>query len=109
MTNGKLRCEDIPDRPILQFLSERNIWGTWFSTAFSNSVRHAMPPGTPDKLVLAKMRQLIRRGVVDGCDCGCRGDFEITDKGRRELRADWAQNPGQSGLQQPDTADKPLT
>jgi hypothetical protein len=29
----------------------------------------------PDKLVLAKARKLIRRGVIDGCVCGCRGDF----------------------------------
>ena len=20
--------------------------------------------------------------LIDGCDCGCRGDFEITEKGR---------------------------
>jgi hypothetical protein len=29
----------------------------------------------PDKLVLAKARKLVRRGVIDGCVCGCRGDF----------------------------------
>lgn len=31
------------------------------------------------------MASLIRRGLVDGCGCGCRGDFMITDKGRFTL------------------------
>lgn len=32
-------------------------------------------PNMPPKVVLAKARKLIRRGLLDGCDCGCRGDF----------------------------------
>jgi hypothetical protein len=32
-------------------------------------------PDFPDKLILAKARKLVRRGVVEGCCCGCRGDF----------------------------------
>lgn len=31
----------------------------------------------PEKVVLAKARRLINRRVIDGCACGCRGDFEI--------------------------------
>ncbi|HEY5986879.1 MAG TPA: hypothetical protein VIV12_10955 [Streptosporangiaceae bacterium] len=33
--------------------------------------------GMPEKVVLAKARQLIRRGALAGCACGCRGDFEV--------------------------------
>lgn len=33
--------------------------------------------GAPTKIVLAKARSLIRRGLMDGCACGCRGDFEV--------------------------------
>jgi hypothetical protein len=33
-------------------------------------------PNMPEKVVLAKAKRLIRRGLVDGCACGCRGDFE---------------------------------
>lgn len=40
-----------------------------------------------DKLVRGKMRRLISRGLVDGCCCGCRGDFTLTDKGREYLAA----------------------
>jgi hypothetical protein len=32
-------------------------------------------PDMPWKVVLAKAKSLIRRGLVDGCACGCRGDF----------------------------------
>ena len=33
-------------------------------------------PTMPEGVVLAKARKLILRGLVDGCACGCRGDFE---------------------------------
>jgi hypothetical protein len=34
----------------------------------------------PEKIVRAKAKSLIKRGVITGCACGCRGDFE-----RKEL------------------------
>jgi hypothetical protein len=77
------QCKDIPDRPILELLARSpGEWHNWFEWPGNTlTVRLAMPPRTPDKLALAKMRQLLRRGLVDGCGCGCRGDFEITNKG----------------------------
>ncbi len=33
------------------------------------------------KLQRAKMTMLMNRGLIGGCDCGCRGDYEITNKG----------------------------
>jgi hypothetical protein len=86
-----MQCKDIPEQPILEFLAgPYDGWlapgkGTWFGNEYPNSVTHAMPEGTPSKLALAKMRTMIRRGFVSGCACGCRGDFEITDKGRELL------------------------
>jgi hypothetical protein len=82
-----MQCKDIPETPILAFLADhRGEWCHWFDPdRFDRSVRRAMPPGTPEKLALAKMRGLIRRGLVEGCDCGCRGDFEITEKGMDRL------------------------
>ncbi|UWP85827.1 hypothetical protein [Dactylosporangium fulvum] len=39
-------------------------------------VASACDPGLfPPNLMLAKIRQLVRRGVLDGCACGCRGDL----------------------------------
>jgi hypothetical protein len=39
----------------------------------------------PPKVLLAKLRRLVARGLLDGCACGCRGDFEITDRGKEIL------------------------
>lgn len=86
MTTKAMQCKDIPDAPILSFLvSLDGQWANWFGDEYDNSVTHAMPKNTPSKLVLAKMAQLMKRGLVDGCDCGCRGDFEITEKGKSIL------------------------
>lgn len=34
----------------------------------------------PEKVLLAKLRTMVRRGVLEGCTCGCRGDFHILAK-----------------------------
>ncbi len=82
-----MKCKDIPDRPILEFLARNpERWHNWLE-GFENSVLNAMPAGIDGKLALAKMRMMIRREVVDGCPCGCRGDFVITAKGLAELEA----------------------
>lgn len=79
-----LQCKDIPDRPILEMLAKNPTqWHNWCWTEWN--VRDAMPPAIPPKLAIAKMRMMIRRGVVDGCPCGCRGDFVITEKGLFEI------------------------
>jgi hypothetical protein len=79
MTNI-VQCKDIPDEPILQFLlkAKGNLCSWYF-------VRNAMPENkaiffAPKKLILAKMSQLIKKGLINGCTCGCGGDFEITPK-----------------------------
>jgi hypothetical protein len=37
----------------------------------------------PEKIVRAKAKRLVRRGLIDGCACGCRGDFLIKADGGR--------------------------
>lgn len=88
----KMQCKDLPDLPILEFLSATTGFGaTWFDlrddagNLTERSVLNAMPNGTPATLARAKMTMLIRRGLVDGCSCGCRGDYEITDAGKQYL------------------------
>lgn len=111
MKNGRMQAKDVPDLPVLQFIHEVRTNGvifharepggygdgerwrhvTWFAYGVdddfipANSVRNAMPVGTPGKVVLAKMKRLIDRGLVDGCPCGCRGDYELTDAGRAAI------------------------
>lgn len=45
----------------------------------------AMHLGLDDKLIRSKAAALIVRGLLDGCPCGCRGDFELTTKGTAYL------------------------
>lgn len=78
------KCSDVPDWPILKFLYDRmtegKIWCCWYS-GFENSIDQAMPDSTPEKVIIKKMKRLIDRGLVSGCGCGCRGDYEITKQG----------------------------
>lgn len=60
--------------------NERRAYGC--DTENMPTVLRAMPNNVPLKLAHAKMNMLIRRGLVDGCSCGCRGDYRITEKGR---------------------------
>lgn len=89
------QCKDIPDRPILEFLvGLKNATGYMYS-GFDNSVLRAMPSGeeTPINLASAKMASMIKRELVFGCTCGCRGDFEITPKGLQFLaEAPWSES-----------------
>lgn len=72
-----MQCKDIPDQPIIEFLEGVEIWATWGDGHGMPTVQDAMPLGTPPKLQLAKMKQLIKRRLCKGCTCGCRGDFCI--------------------------------
>lgn len=83
-----MQCKDIPDIPILEFLKlHRGRYCTWGVGYSMPTVADAMPGGTIEKLQRAKMSQLIKRKLVDGCDCGCRGDYEITQKGLAYLES----------------------
>jgi len=88
-----MQCKDIPDAPVLAFLAKLPEYhgAGWHDlqprAEYMPTVLDAMPSATPEKLARAKMAQLIRRGLVDGCTCGCRGDFTLTAKGRAALAA----------------------
>jgi len=75
-----MKCKDIPDLPILEFIQGLNKPAI-MSSGYENSVERSMPEWTPPKVQLAKMHMLSRRGLINGCTCGCRGDFELTEKG----------------------------
>lgn len=76
-----VQAKHIPDQPILDFLETHSssvpacIFDMQGEELFPNDVQRAMPPGTPYKVALAKMRSLCKRKLVNGCTCGCRGDF----------------------------------
>lgn len=88
------QTKDIPDATILNVLADyQGQWAFWYSNDelgfrkdpndyHSEQIRiNILPPETPHKLFHSKMKSLHKRGLIGGCVCGCRGDFEITDKG----------------------------
>lgn len=86
MKNGRPQAKDISDLPILRLLNSRR--GKWFHWHGENrDLEQTFPPTTPKNLMLAKMASMIRRGLVSGCACGCRGEFEITETGIKALTA----------------------
>lgn len=90
-----MQAKDISDKAVLEYLFKfQGEWtGLWYghfnhgpnphtpNEPPVSDVYYAMPINTPEKVALAKMKSLHKRGFVGGCTCGCRGDFEITDKG----------------------------
>jgi hypothetical protein len=68
---------------ILQFLSNhQGKWCTWLSSNERTmpSIANALPHLTESR-ILYLCKKLKNKGYIGGCPCGCRGDFEITDKG----------------------------
>jgi hypothetical protein len=36
-------------------------------------------PDLPTKVLRAKARSLMKRGLIGGCSCGCRGDYAVPE------------------------------
>jgi hypothetical protein len=93
-----IQAKHVNKLPILQFLKDLNgKWACIFQPddkcpMFENSVWNVIPMDIPYKVGLAAMANLMKRGYVTGCTCGCRGDFEITKKGLEVLKANEAPN-----------------
>lgn len=81
-----MQTKDIPTEPILEFLAKNpkqmHNW-CWLESPYC--IANVLPKNTPDKLIISKMNNLIKKGLVDGCTCGCRGDYYITNKGLQYL------------------------
>jgi hypothetical protein len=83
-----MKTSDVPIKPILEYLLKHQdpwvcLWGGHFKGKDDTvtDIYYAMPDGLPKKLPLAVMRSFLKKGLVDGCPCGCRGDWTITKKG----------------------------
>jgi hypothetical protein len=102
MKNGKLQAKDLDDCVILrevhrqQYRRERpagSISPEWpyyetphWVTRWDLAV--VVYNEAPERVLLAKLASLIRRGLMTGCACGCRGDLEITPAGERLIGSD---------------------
>lgn len=74
-----MQAKDIPEQPIIDMLTANHEWHTRFRTVPQHMpcILDAFPEGTPEKVAMAKLKSMIKRGIIDGCTCGCRGDFHI--------------------------------
>lgn len=96
MVNGRrMQCKDIPDEVFLEAV--RRSPGTpncgWRTRWNVREVLEQEVGPVPENLFMAKARRLIARGLMDGCACGCRGDFVPAG----ELVVEWDRT-GVSGL-----------
>lgn len=81
MTRAKLlQAKHVPALPLLKMIGAAKGWAIIFDLIEAT-------PEFPPAVVRAKLAQMIRGGLCEGCVCGCRGDFMLTDKGRAALEA----------------------
>lgn len=95
MKAGRFQAKDIDDRfflrciawasyeadPPLPWVSGSRVPYTQFPHWVHTWNLQALMPAFPPEVILAKARALLRRGLITGCGCGCRGDFELTAEG----------------------------
>lgn len=88
-----LRCVDwaqtyhapLPWKPLDELKKREGEAARWPVWVFTRNLQCLMPMFPPE-VILAKASALLRRGLITGCDCGCRGDFELTIDGAQFLR-----------------------
>ncbi len=57
-------------------LTNKPSWATHWQ-GFPNSIPDQ---GFLQKVLLAKLRAMKKRGLIEGCGCGCRGDWVVLEK-----------------------------
>ena len=69
---GEMKASDVPEGQIIEAIEQRK-----FRDLGANVWTEIMPrlPEFPEKVVLAKVRSMMKRGIIKGCPCGCRGDW----------------------------------
>lgn len=86
----KLQVKHIPDNAVLLLIKSLThtariyTTSTGFVTFESASASwydiQKLWDNVPPKLLLAKLRNMERRGLIDGCPCGCIGSFTVIEK-----------------------------
>lgn len=86
----RIKCADLDDLSILRFIHSCRSVGCNQYARFSEiaevvSVIHCgllNDSAVPFNLMRAKLKRLHKRELINGCCCGCNGDFWLTLKGR---------------------------
>jgi hypothetical protein len=73
-----MQAKDVPEAPIVAMLRPFED----YVPVSRYEIRDTLPD-VPEKVLLAKLRSMVKRKVIDGCACGCRGDFTLPTQERR--------------------------
>jgi hypothetical protein len=76
-----MKAADLSEARILALLNERpGVWHTYKPEGYESIMPSVYDPGHPDaprKVLIAKLRSMLKRGLLRGCACGCRGDWRV--------------------------------
>jgi hypothetical protein len=78
---GLMQAKDVPDASIVDFVTAARMvltepWHRAPRWLLMSEIEDAFP-AIPPKVLRAKLSKLVKRGLLDGCTCGCRGDFRL--------------------------------
>ena len=78
-TPSPLQAKDLSESAILDVLNQRpGVWHTHHADAsVMPRVYDPTHPDAPEKVLRAKLAAMARKGLIDGCSCGCRGDWHV--------------------------------
>lgn len=96
-----IQAKDIPDQVMIDLVdrlsttpraymdSAGNLFSgkivTFYPTAASIFDICKLWDTVPPKVIKEKLRKLIDKGAIDGCACGCRGDFTVVPSKNAEV------------------------
>lgn len=78
-----VQAKHVPEDEIIRVLSSGGNWTHWNVECRIGGCTQSIPRASsiiakfPEKVLLAKLTSMKRRGLIDGCNCGCRGDWTI--------------------------------
>lgn len=80
-----MQAKDVGDRAVLEAVRKLSMveksYGSPPFWVMAWDLRKDLGLEGTGRLMEAKCEALIRRGLLDGCTCGCRGDYELTTAG----------------------------
>ncbi len=75
---AKWQAKNLPDQDLLRLIVDLGGLAVLWDL-------EARLPKAPPKVIRRKLASLIKRQLIEGCTCGCRGDFALLDAGRQLL------------------------
>ncbi|MGW0562881.1 hypothetical protein ACWDZ4_20235 [Streptomyces sp. NPDC003016] len=82
----RMQCKDIPDDALCEAVRSTPARHPspdtvpWRMSWDVQAALEATMGPVPERLFLAKVRKLFAKGLLGGCDCGCRGDYHLIEE-----------------------------